>query len=150
MLQVAGSNPVTLIMKKEENMGRVKISYQEMQEKYPDHVSAIMGEIRSSKSKSKDTPIEDIEWCIRWVTIFNDGDHKHAGFSFTAKAGRVSRELPVDNMPDEVASFLDKEVKDRAAEIKMIESLSDEERNERLQKVLSELRKGKGFMEFKF
>lgn len=131
-------------------MGRIEISYQEMQEKYPDHVSAIMEEIRSSKSKSKDTPIEKIKWCIRWVTIFKDGGQEHAGFSFTAKAGRVSRELPVDNMPCEVASFLDKQAKDRATEIEIIESLSDEERNERLQESLSELRKYKGFMEFKF
>jgi hypothetical protein len=135
---------------KEVHMGRVDITYQEMQNKYPEHASAILNEIRSSKSASRNTPIEDIVWCIRWSTIFREGGiQQHAGFSFQAKAGRISREWPVHNMPDEIQSFLNKQAEDRAEEIKMIESLSPEERNERLQESLSELRKCKGFMEFK-
>jgi hypothetical protein len=44
----------------------LKVNYEKLVEDYPKEVEAFLTDLRNSHSKSKDTPIEKIEWIVSW------------------------------------------------------------------------------------
>lgn len=157
-------------------MPTIDISYEVALARHPDQVNACIDQVRAGKSKDKNTDPVTWRWTYSWGTrveattlerLFREGPKEWSKMNVDQRTvDQVMRSLPVwlmgtppnkrtcgradlepTYMPDEVREWIRKGVEEQFAEEQRVAALTPEQRQGELEEALTQLRKGKGFVE---
>lgn len=157
-------------------MPNLDIPYEVALTRHPEVVNACIDQVRAGKSKDKNTDPATWRWTYSWGTrveattlerLLRDGPKEWSKMNVDQRVkDQVMRSLPVwlmgtppnkrtcgradlepTYMPDEVQEWIRKGVTEQFDEEQRVAGLSEEQRQEELEAMLRELRKGKGFVE---
>lgn len=128
-------------------MAQIRISYEEVIQRYPALVAEIENKLRRGRSKEKNRPLQELDWWIYWCTCVKDNAVVEERWCLQATKGRwwgKSTES-VDNPPKELTDELARWESERRARQKRVALLSPEDRQAELLSLLRGLA-GPGFM----
>lgn len=126
-------------------MGSIKISYAEAKSQFPDHVKAVLAQIKPGTKAAAKKP-DELKWTINWITRIEPGKaNQH--FSSLRATCHSSWYAKFDDLPKQVNDLLAKAAAETAAEKKRIQALTPAQRNAETQAILAQLRGSPGFVE---